>query len=295
MDFGHALLEQFPLEPGGIYLNHGTVGVTPLAVMRARAAILEEIERHPSRYMIRELMQLGMSAAAGGAAAARRGRAGRGIPRRRAPRTWCSSTTRAAASMRCCARSSSSPATRSCSPTTPTAAWPAPPPSSPGSAARRSRPWRCRSRRATRPSASARRRRDHAAHPAGGARPRQLRDRARHAARGDGGGLPRSGVPVLVDGAHAPGRSRSTSPRSASTGMPPTCTSGLRAAQLRHPVGGAGAAAALHPGVISWGITNDDWLQEFEWTGTRDPSPWLAAPAGLDFMRDVLGVEAMRA
>ena len=52
--------------------------------------------------------------------------------------------------------------------------------------------------------------------------------------------------------------------------------------------------AALHPGVISWGITNDDWLQEFEWTGTRDPSPWLAAPAGLDFMRDMLGVAAMR-
>jgi isopenicillin-N epimerase len=46
--------------------------------------------------------------------------------------------------------------------------------------------------------------------------------------------------------------------------------------------------------VISWGVANDDWLQEFDWTGTRDPSPWLAAPAGLDFMRDVLGVAAMR-
>jgi isopenicillin-N epimerase len=62
MDFGRRLLGQFPLEPDGIYLNHGTVGVTPLAVMRARAAILEEIERHPARYMIRELMRLGMSA-----------------------------------------------------------------------------------------------------------------------------------------------------------------------------------------------------------------------------------------
>ena len=54
--FGHRLLAQFPLEPGSIYLNHGTVGVTPLAVMRERAAILDEIERHPSRYTIRELM-----------------------------------------------------------------------------------------------------------------------------------------------------------------------------------------------------------------------------------------------
>ena len=30
-------LELFPLEPGGIYLNHGTVGVTPRSVMQARA------------------------------------------------------------------------------------------------------------------------------------------------------------------------------------------------------------------------------------------------------------------
>ena len=41
-------------------------------------------------------------------------------------------------------------------------------------------------------------------------------------------------------------------------------------------------------------MTGGDWLQEFDWPGTRDPSPWLAAPAGLDFMHDVLGVEAMR-
>ncbi len=57
-----ACSNSFRSSRGGIYLNHGTVGVTPLAVMRARAAILEEIERHPARYMIRELMQLGMSA-----------------------------------------------------------------------------------------------------------------------------------------------------------------------------------------------------------------------------------------
>ena len=30
--FGHAMLAEFPLEAGGVYLNHGTVGVTPLAV-----------------------------------------------------------------------------------------------------------------------------------------------------------------------------------------------------------------------------------------------------------------------
>src|SRR5450755_1696411 len=57
--FGHAMLAHFPLEPGGVYLNHGTVGVTPRVVMAARLAILEDIERHPSRVMIRELMQRG--------------------------------------------------------------------------------------------------------------------------------------------------------------------------------------------------------------------------------------------
>ena len=104
------------------------------------------------------------------------------------------------------------------------------------------------------------------------------------------------GVAVLVDGAHAPGAiERRHRQRSASTGTPPTCTSGRsrRAAAAccgPRPSGARG----LHPAVISWGVTNDDWLQEFDWTGTRDPSPWLAAPAGLDFMRDVLGVAAMR-
>ncbi|MBI3459332.1 aminotransferase class V-fold PLP-dependent enzyme, partial [Candidatus Acetothermia bacterium] len=32
---------------------------------------------------------------------------------------------------------------------------------------------------------------------------------------------------------------------------------------------------------------------EFDWVGTRDPSPYLAAPEGLAFMRD-LGIEAVR-
>ena len=61
--FGHAALALFPLEPGCIYLNHGTVGVTPNAVMQARAAILAEIERHPSRFMLRELAHLRFGAA----------------------------------------------------------------------------------------------------------------------------------------------------------------------------------------------------------------------------------------
>ena len=55
MTFGRHCLKDWPLDPQGTYLNHGTVGVTPLRVMAARRAILEEAERHPSLFMLREL------------------------------------------------------------------------------------------------------------------------------------------------------------------------------------------------------------------------------------------------
>lgn len=56
--FGHGLLSLWPLEPGLTYLNHGTVGVTPLAVLEAQRAIRDEIERNPSQYLLRELCEI---------------------------------------------------------------------------------------------------------------------------------------------------------------------------------------------------------------------------------------------
>jgi isopenicillin-N epimerase len=44
--------------------------------------------------------------------------------------------------------------------------------------------------------------------------------------------------------------------------------------------------------VISWGLDHG-FTAEFDWVGTRDPTPWLAAPAGIAFMED-LGVAAVR-
>ena len=126
-------------------------------------------------------------------------------------------------------------------------------------------------------------RRDHAAHPARGARPRELGDRARPAAGGDGRGLPRARRRRCWSTARMR-RARSTLdiPRLGvdwyAANLHKWC---VRAAQLRHPLGGARAAGRdCIPACISWGITSGDWLQEFDWTGTRDPSPWLAAPAG---------------
>ena len=44
--------------------------------------------------------------------------------------------------------------------------------------------------------------------------------------------------------------------------------------------------------MISWGL-DQGFTAEFDWVGTRDPSPYLAAPEGIAFMRE-LGVDAVR-
>jgi len=54
-NFGHAMLEHWMLEPDHIYLNHGTVGVTPRRVLLKQQALRDEMERHPSQFMLREL------------------------------------------------------------------------------------------------------------------------------------------------------------------------------------------------------------------------------------------------
>jgi isopenicillin-N epimerase len=102
------------------------------------------------------------------------------------------------------------------------------------------------------------------------------------------------GVPVLVDGAHAPGAIALDIDSIGADWYvanlhkwafaPRAC--GLLWVAPAHRAG-------LHPPVISWGL-DVGLVQEFEWTGTRDPSALLAAPAGIAFMRDVLGVDAMR-
>jgi isopenicillin-N epimerase len=56
--FGRAAQEDWGLEPGVTYLNHGTVGVVPLAVLEAQQALRLEIERHPARFLLRELAKL---------------------------------------------------------------------------------------------------------------------------------------------------------------------------------------------------------------------------------------------
>jgi len=108
----------------------------------------------------------------------------------------------------------------------------------------------------------------------------------------------RRGVPVLVDGAHAPGAIALDIPALGADWFVGNLHKWAFAPRgcgiLWASPGRIGAAAfELHPAVISWGL-DEGFTQEFDWTGTRDPSPMLSAPAGLAFMRDVLGVAAMR-
>jgi isopenicillin-N epimerase len=55
MTFGRAMLEHWLLDPEHTYLNHGTVGAPPRRVLQKQQALRDEIERHPSRFMLREL------------------------------------------------------------------------------------------------------------------------------------------------------------------------------------------------------------------------------------------------
>ena len=102
------------------------------------------------------------------------------------------------------------------------------------------------------------------------------------------------GVPVLVDGAHAPGAIPVDIP---ALGVDWYAANLHKWAFAPRACGVLWAAPGqrdgLHPTVISWGL-DVGWHQEFEWTGTRDPTPFLCAPDGIRFMTDFLGIDAMR-
>ena len=101
------------------------------------------------------------------------------------------------------------------------------------------------------------------------------------------------GVAVAVDGAHAPGAIPLDVPSIGADwyvgnlhkwAYAPRSSAFLWAAP--------GRQEGLHPPVISWGIGRG-YTTEFDWVGTRDPSAYLAAPAAIDFMRE-LGIDALR-
>jgi len=102
-----------------------------------------------------------------------------------------------------------------------------------------------------------------------------------------------AGVPVLVDGAHGPGHIDVDLDALGADWYTGNCHKWLCA-----PKGCAflwtspGRQASTHPTVISHGF-GKGYLQEFDWTGTRDPSAFLSVGAALDF-HERLGGAAMR-
>jgi len=53
--FGRSMLEHWLLDPEFAYLNHGTVGAPPKRVLQKQQALRDEMERQPARFILREL------------------------------------------------------------------------------------------------------------------------------------------------------------------------------------------------------------------------------------------------
>jgi isopenicillin-N epimerase len=101
------------------------------------------------------------------------------------------------------------------------------------------------------------------------------------------------GARVLVDAAHAPGQIDF-----GVTALGADWVTGNAHKWLFAPKGAAflwadpGAQEGIHPTVISHGY-GKGFQAEFAWTGTRDPSAWLAVPAAIEFYRHI-GDRAVR-
>lgn len=101
-----------------------------------------------------------------------------------------------------------------------------------------------------------------------------------------------AGIPVLVDGAHGPAQVPLDLRLLGADWYAGNCHKWLCA-----PKGSAflyarpDRQADLHPATISHGL-GKGYLEEFDWTGTRDPSAWLATGVAIDF-HVRLGGEAM--
>jgi isopenicillin-N epimerase len=298
--FGRPMLSQWLLDPAVTYLNHGTVGATPRRVLAAQQAIRDEIERQPSLYLLRELTGVHWGGprhdrprlrAAADAVAAFVGARGEDLV------FVDNTTTGVNAVLR------SLPLAAGEEILTTDLAY-----GGVVNAARyaaRERGWTLRTVELpdVRPGGL------------GGLGPRAfveaidgaLGERTRllivdHITANSALVLPvaeiaarcrAKGILVLVDGAHAPGAIALDVPAIGADwyvgnlhkwAWAPRSSGILWAAPERQ--------AGLHPTVISWGL-DQGMAAEFDMPGTRDPSPYLAAPAALDFMRE-LGVAAVR-
>jgi isopenicillin-N epimerase len=291
--FGRALRGEWALDPEVVYLNHGTVGAPPRRVLAVQQAIRDEIERNPARFLIRELADVGeivmsatprmrQAAEAVGEFLGARGddlmfvdNATTGVSSVLRSMTFAAGdeiviTDHVYGAVGKAARFIAG----QCGAVVRSVDLPGPPYEAAGIADAVERTFTPRTRLLIV---------DHVT--SGTALIFPVREIARRAKA--------RGIAVLVDGAHGPGAIDFDIPSLGAdwyTGnlhkwaMAPRSSAILWVAPERH--------AQTHPAVLSWGLGNG-LAAEFDLTGTRDPSVWLAAPAGIEFMRE-LGLDAMR-
>ncbi len=294
MPFGHRMREDWLLDPEITYLNHGTVGATPKRVLAAQQAIRDRIERQPSRYLLRELVGLlnlpeGVPLrlrAAADTVANFLGATGRDLVFVDNATTGVNAVLRSFDFQKGdeilitdlaygAVANAAAFVARQCDAQVKTIRMPYPVHDSAILVEAIMRALSPRTRLAII---------DHITSESALVMP--LAEIASHCRQ--------QGVPVLADGAHAPGALPLEIPQ---LGVDWYVGNLHKWAYAPRSAGILWATAArqhaLHPPVISWGL-DQGFTAEFDWVGTRDPSPFLAAPEGLAFMRE-LGLESIRA
>lgn len=293
MHFGRSMLPLWPLDPAATYLNHGTVGVAPRQVLEAQQRWRERIERHPSRFLLRELWSF-TGSPTDGPTLMRRAAADVAafVGARADDLVFVDNTTTGVNAVL-----QSLPLAAGDDILLTDHAY--------GGIVAAVKHW------AGRAGASVNTVRmpypafDPAAVVNRFAEAITARTRlviAEHVGAESALIFPveaivrqcrARGVPVLIDGAHAPG---AIALDVAAIGadfyvanlhkwaMAPRSCAFMAVAPARH--------GTTHPVVISWGA-GAGLTQEFDWVGTRDPTPWLSAPDGIRFLNE-LGVDDLR-
>jgi isopenicillin-N epimerase len=293
--FGRHLLDRWALDPAVTYLNHGTVGAPPRRVLEVQQRLRDEIERQPSRFLLRDLsaIRVGLPSSAPGrlreaadAVGAFLGASGRDV-------VFLDNVTAAVSAVVNSVDlragdevlvgqlayggvvNAVSHATRRAGARLITADVPFPVEDEGALVEAYARALSPRTRLVVV---------DHITAESALVMP--VARIAEHARA--------HGAMVLVDGAHGPGAIAVDVP---ALGVDFYAANLHKWAWAPRSCGILWAApphqATLHPPVVSWGL-DTGYTNEFDWVGTRDPTPHLAAPHALAYMRE-FGVEQVQA
>ena len=291
--FGHRMREHWALDPEVTYLNHGTVGATPRRVLAAQQALRDEMERQPSRFLLRDI--IGLSGARRPAMGRMRAAAvpvAEFLAALPADLVFVDNATSGVnavlRSLELNAGDELLVTDHGYGAVTYTAQYVA---RRAGATVRAVElPFPISSPQQVVEAIAA------------GIGPRTRVLIVDHVSSGSSLILPLAaiatacharGVAVLADGAHAPGALELDI---AGLGVDWYTANLHKWAWAPRSCGILWAPperqTELHPPVISWGL-DQGFTAEFDWVGTRDPSPWLAAPEGIAMIRD-LGAQAVR-